>query len=378
MGQIELIRTTSHLAGVVNHLSKASRVAVDIESNGFFRYHERICLVQLASAETAFLIDPLAIDDVRPLGSLLNNRSVEKVLHASDYDIRSFDRDWGFRVNTLFDTAIAAAFVGSQQVGLQSVLKDHVGVELAKSRKLQRSDWTVRPLRPEALGYAADDVLHLLKLREILSARLEELSRLGWVREEFARLEQVRHTPASRETAFLSAKGSRSLDGRGLAVLRALFQFREQEASRLDRPPFKVIPDFALVQLASEPAANLSTIKGLGRFGRPPADRGLRAAIDNGLRSPPVTRPQRLRSKDAPGSVERARIKARLGSLKGWRSRLGKDLGLDPSLLWPTASLERLARHPGDPQSELVGSEVRGWQKREFGTALMRALAGLS
>ena len=114
-------------------------------SNGFFRYHERICLVQLASAETAFLIDPLAIDDIRPLGSLLNNRSVEKVLHASDYDIRSFDRDWEFRVNALFDTAIAAAFVGAQQVGLQSVLKDLVGVELAKSRKLQRSDWTLGP-----------------------------------------------------------------------------------------------------------------------------------------------------------------------------------------------------------------------------------------
>ena len=378
MSQIELIRTDSHLARVVERLSKAPRIAVDIESNGFFRYHERVCLVQVASAETAFVIDPLAMDDVSPLGDLLGNPAVEKVIHGSSYDILSFDRDWKFRVNNLFDTSIAAAFVGAKELGLQSLVKEYAGVELAKSRKLQRSDWTIRPLRRESLQYAADDVLYLLQVRDKLSARLEELGRLEWVREEFARLEQVRHTPVNREEAFLSAKGSRSLDGRGLAVLRELFRFREEQASRLDRPPFKVVPDFALVELASEPAADLSTVKGLGRFGRPPADRGLRAAIDSGLRSQPVTRPRRPRSRDVPGPAERERIGARLRSLKAWRSRLGEDLGLDPSLLWPTVSLERLARQPRDLQSELTAPEVRDWQKREFATSLTRALAGLS
>ena len=162
MSQIELITGESRLAEVVDHISRAPRVAVDIESNGFFRYHERVCLVQLASAETAFIVDPLAIDDVRPLGKLLGDRSVEKVFHAPDYDLRSLDRDWGFRVNNLFDTSIAAAFAGSEQLGLQSVVEEHAGVELVKDRKLQRSDWTMRPLSPEALKYAADDVLHLL------------------------------------------------------------------------------------------------------------------------------------------------------------------------------------------------------------------------
>ena len=288
MSRIEVIRTDAHLAGVVDHLSKAPRIAVDIESNGFFRYHERICLVQVASAETAFLIDPLAIDDVRPLGSLLGNHSVEKVIHGSSYDILSFDRDWGFRVNNLFDTSVAAAFVGAKELGLQSLVREYAGVELAKNRKLQRSDWTIRPLRRESLRYAADDVLYLLQVRDKLSARLGELSRIEWVREEFARLEQVRHTPPNREEAFLSAKGSRHLDGKGLAVLRALFQFREEQASRLDRPWFKVIPDFALVKLASEPAADLSTVKGLGRFARPPADQ--RPEVRDRQRSPVSTR----------------------------------------------------------------------------------------
>ena len=285
MSQFELVNTETRLAEVVSRMSRVPRVAVDVESNGFFRYHERVCLVQLAADETAFLVDPLAIGDVRPLGQLLSDQAVEKVLHAAGNDVRSLDRDWGFRVNNLFDTGIAAAFVGSPQLGLQSVLQEHMGLELAKPRKLQLSDWTIRPLSPEALKYAADDVLHLPHLRDVLAGKLKRLSRQEWAKEEFTRLENVRHTPSDRELAFLAIKGSRDLDGRGLAVLRSLFQFRERAARRLDRPPFKVIPDSALVQLSSDSSSNLTTVKGLGRFGRPPASRGLKAAIEEGLRA---------------------------------------------------------------------------------------------
>ncbi len=375
--RIELVDRAPRLAEVVDGMSRVSRVAVDIESNGFFRYHERVCLVQLAAAETAFLVDPLAIDDVRPLGGLLADRSVEKVFHASDYDLRSLDRDWGFRVVNLFDTAIAAAFVGSSQLGLQSVLKEHGGVEITKQRKLQRSDWTKRPLSHESLKYASDDVLHLLQVREALSARLGNLSRLEWAKEEFERLEGIRHTPPEREWAFLAVKGSRDLDGRGLAILRSLFQFREREASRLDRPPFKVMPNSALLQLSSDPAANLSMVKGLGRFGRRPANVGLKAAIDKGLRSRPVARPKRNRAEDVLGPEERKRVASRLKSLKAWRNRLGQDMQLSSALLWPNVSLERLARRPCSLDSELDGPDVRSWQKREFGGALREVLATL-
>ena len=191
ISQIEFVNEGSRLNEVIDLLRHAPRVAVDIESNGFFRYHERVCLVQLASAETAFLVDPLAINDVRPLGELLADRSVEKVFHAADNDLRSLDRDWGFRVNNLFDTSIAAAFVGSERLGLQSVMKEYTGVELAKPRRLQLSDWTKRPLSPEAQKYAADDVLHLLQVREALSERLNELSRLPWTKAEFERMQKV-------------------------------------------------------------------------------------------------------------------------------------------------------------------------------------------
>ena len=377
MGGIELVSTASRLAEVVDVLLQAPRVAVDLESNGFFRYHECVCLVQLSAGETAFLVDPLAIDDMGPLGVLLGDRSVEKVFHAADYDIRSLDRDWGFRVVGLFDTGIAAAFVGSSQLGLQSVVQEQTGVALAKPRKLQRSDWTRRPLEPEALRYAADDVLHLQQVREALSAKLQELSRLEWVKEEFARLESVRHTPADREQAYLSIKGGRGLNGKDLAILRSLFRFREREASRRDRPPFKVMPDSALIELASEPAADLSKVKGLGRFGRPPANKGLRAVIDEGLKSAPVTRPKRARTGEALSPAERKKAEARLKILKTWRKEQGLKLLLDPALLWPAVSLERLARRPGSLSSELVSPEVRSWQQREFEASLSGVLASL-
>ena len=374
---IELINTESQLVQVVSRLSRAAQVAVDLESNGFFRYYERICLVQLATDKSAYIIDPLAIDDMRPLGELLGDGSVEKIFHSSDYDLRSLDRDWGFRVNNLFDTGIASAFLGSDQLGLKSVVREFAGVELTKPKKLQRSDWTIRPLSREALSYAANDVLYLPRVREALSERLEEMSRLGWAKEEFERLENVRHTPADRESAFLKVKGSKDLDARGLAILQSLFRFREREAKYLDRPPFKVAQDYALVQLSSDPRADLSSVKGLGRLSHPAAVKGLKAAINEGLRAEPVSRPKPMRPDETLAPVDREKVETRFQSLKAWRTRLGLELGLNPGLLWPIASLKLLAQCPGEMDSQLVGSNVRSWQKREFGEMLRGVLATL-
>jgi ribonuclease D len=281
-------------------------------------------------------------------------------------------------VNNLFDSGIAAAFVGSARLGLQSVVLEQLGIELPKPLELQRSDWTLRPLSPEALDYAANDVLHLSRVRETLASQLKALSRLEWAKEEFTRLENVRHAPADRESAFLAVKGSQGLDGRGLAILRSLFQFREREASRLDRSRFRVMPDSALVQVASEPTADLSAVKGLGRYGRSPACEGLRDAIDRGLAAPRVTRPKPIQNEDPLEPAEREKVMLNLRALKTWRRRLGQELGMDPSLLWPTVSLERFARRPDDLDSEFLSSEVRSWQRREFGPGLRRALATLN
>ena len=137
------------------------------------------------------------------------------------------------------------------------------------------------------------------------------------------------------------------------------------------------MPDSALIELASEPAADLSKVKGLGRFGRPPANKGLRDVIDEGLKSAPVTRPKRARTGEALSPAERKKAEARLKILKTWRKEQGLKLLLDPALLWPAVSLERLARRPDSLDSELVSAEVRSWQQREFEASLSGVLASL-
>jgi len=375
-GTIEIVATTSRLAEVVQYTSRCPRVALDIESNGFHRYPERICLVQLAVPGSVFLIDPLVVSDAGPLGELLADASVEKVLHSAAYDLRSLDRDWGFRARNLFDTSIAAAFVGSTRLGLAAVLQDYLGVELNKSKRLQRADWTVRPMSPEAQRYAAEDVLHLERTRNMLLERLGELSRLDWVAEECERLAEVRYQPRDPEWAFVSIKGSRTLDGRGLAVLRSLHRFREQEAVRSDRPPFKVISDTVLIQMAASPCSDLGGVKGLGRFGHPPAVDRLRTAVRDGLRAPVVKLPRPpTRNGQRLSAAERAEVVDRLQRLKGWRTDLGQRLGLDPALLWPALSLERLAGRLDSLDAELASQNVRAWQRREFGESLKTFLA---
>lgn len=377
MSDAEIVTSSSRLADVIAGVPRQTCVALDIESNGFHRYPERICLFQLAVDGSVFLIDPTYDLDTRPLGKLLADVSVEKVFHSADYDLRSLDRDLGYQVKNLFDTSIAAAFVGSTSLGLSTVLREYLGVEVIKSKRQQRSDWTNRPLTSEARHYAAEDVRHLERARDVLVGRLVGLSRLDWVEEECERLAQVKYLSPDRVWAFASIKGSRTLDARGLAVLRSLYQFRDREAVRLDRPPFKVIPDAVLLDLASNPGIDPAEIKGLGRYRNPSAFGHLMGALSEGLRASPVTRIKSPKRNNRHGALRGEHVKGLLRHLKDWRADLGRHLSLDPGLLWPAVSLERLAVRLDSIDEELESSEVRQWQRREFETSLRGFLSAL-
>ena len=375
--QTELVTEHSHLATVVQRLAKEPGIAVDLESNGFHRYPERVCLVQVGIPGREFIIDPIALGEMPALEGILSDRRIEKVFHSADYDMRSLDRDWGVRVQNLYDTSIAAAFVGVPRLGLGTVVEETLGIELPKSKRLQRADWGLRPLDDKALGYAAGDVRHLLALRRKLGDRLKDLGRVEWVAEECSRLSRVRYVAPDLENAFLSVKDGGALDGRGLAVLRSLFAFREREALRLDRPHFKVLPDSALLELAASPGTEVDGRKGLGPYSRHPGAASLREAIRVGLAGPAVGRPaRRRRSGPYLGPAERARAKKRLVRLKEWRTALGKQLEMDPALLWPAVSLERLSREETGLDSELAAPEVRSWQSGEFAGSLRSFLDG--
>ncbi len=373
--------TDAHgLARLVERLSREQCIVIDTESNSFHRFPDRVCLVQIAAGGRAWVIDPLEMttDDVAPLGVLLADPDIEKVIHAASNDIRVLDKEWSFRVANVFDTSIAAQFCGMRRIGLDSVLLDALGVAIVKSKSLQRADWTVRPLPDEALQYAVDDVLHLQDLRDELVRRLEELGRAQWAKEECRRLENVRYrTPDPPEIAFLNTKGSRALGPQELAVLRELYVFRYNEGMRRDMPPFKIMSDAVLTTIAAAGHDELGEIEGippnsLRRYGK-----RLQRARERGLASPPVTRPRNgnSNSNGAEGRPTREQIDL-LRALKAWRNERGEELSLDPALIWPMPSLERLARDPSllNDETGEGASVVREWQAREFRESLAAAL----
>ncbi|MEE9249081.1 MAG: HRDC domain-containing protein [Dehalococcoidia bacterium] len=369
----ELITDAPGLVRVVEALLKEGCIAVDTESDGFHRYPEKICLVQLASRDRVYVVDPLAIGGMIPLERLLADRRVEKVIHSAENDLRSLDRQWGYRVFNLYDTSVGARFLGMERLGLGIIAEEFLGVQLDKSKKLQRADWSLRPLSDAAIDYAAADVAHLVALRVVLARRIEALGRAEWMAEECQRIEEVRYTPPEQpELSFLSIKGSSALDGRGLALLQELASFREGVALRQGRPPFRVLPNATLLSIAGDPTVDLSRVPGLGdnnlrRFGR-----GLRSAIRRGLASPPVKRPPFRFSLQPRPSAAQVRLSK---GLRSWRAEEGKHLTLDPALIWPAASLDRLARASCTLDQELESPEVRRWQAREFGDSLRAYLS---
>ena len=367
--EYKLIDDEAGLRRAMGAISRSRRIGLDIESDGFFRYPERVCLVQVSTPDDVFVIDPLATGDMNPLGDVLAKTRVETILHAGSHDVLSLDRDWGIRIGTLFDTNIAAAFVGMGRLGLASVLEEELGVTIPKEKRIQRSDWSNRPLSRKALTYAANDVRYLHELRDALGSRLRELGREDWVREECQRLAEARYEPPDPEMSVFNVKGWRNLDGRGLAILKALVEYREDHAVRLGRPHFRVIPDMALIALAEKPDTSLRRVRGLGRFARGSLAASIRRAIAEGKSAKPPRRPAVSRPVRIPRG-EREGIGRSLYKLKQWRISHGKRLSLDPALLWPMKSLQRIARHPDKLESELQDPDVRHWQRKELGKSL--------
>jgi len=366
---VEIISQPAQLAIAALELSASRIIALDTESNSLYHYPEQLCLIQIASHHKVYIIDAIALSDLTPLKVILEDFSVVKIIHAADNDIRGLNQHCGLHIRNLFDTSIAARIAGITRLSLAALSSNLLGITIDKSKRLQKSDWGRRPLSAEAIKYAATDVIHLFALREALETRLQTLGRAEWVYEECARIEKVRYTAPDRETAYLSVKGARDLDERRLAILRSLFTFREGEARRRHRPPFFVLPDSALIFLATNPEAYLSEVPGLGQTEVKRLRKGLREALYNGINAPPINRSHTSKT------VRTTKQQLwRLSRLKVWRTSLAARLSLDPSLLWPLTSLKQLAREPDTLSSELASDNIRHWQRDVIAASLRDCL----
>ncbi len=373
--EIQYVADSDALQRVTTEVLRSPFVSVDTESNGFFRYPDQVCLVQLATDTGCYLVDPLAVDTPDSLGLILRDPSIRKILHSGDNDIRTLDKEWGLNIVNLYDTSIGARFLGLEKLGLGNVAEEVLGLKLAKDKRLQRADWGLRPLSDEALAYAASDVLHLKRLMDELVRSTDALGRSAWVEEECRRIEDVRYSPPDPpEKSFISIKGNSGLDGRGLAILRELAVFRESAALKIGRPTFRVMPDKTLVAIAQDPTVDLKSVPGIGPYGVRRYGKAIARAVARGKSSKPVDRRDfRRPSPPRPSHEQMANMK----QLKAWRSGHGKRLSLDQSLIWPADSLDRLARAPSTLDQELNSPDVRRWQVSQFADSLRHAIKRL-
>lgn len=355
-----IITTREALADLVRSLARADRLAVDVEADSLHRYEEQPCLLQISTDEETWIVDPLAIGGVDPLGSIFGDPSVEKVFHGGDYDIRLLKRAAGFDFSNIFDTMISSQLLGLPEVGLQALLAARFGVILDK--KFQRADWSKRPLAPEMIRYAAEDTRHLLRLRDELASELGARGRMDWAREEFEILSRIQPAPR-RPPSWFDIKGSGRLLPRDRAVLQALVEFRDGEARRLDRPPFKVLGNAVLLELARRRPRTPDDLKGIAGLTPKLVDRYGRAilgATQKGETAPadPYARTGRERPpKPSPEQI------ARLARLKAVRDEAAGDLGIDPALLANRAALEEIALSEPDALAATLAARLKNWQR---------------
>ena len=370
-----LVENPRDLSALVKRVTGEPLLAVDTEAASFHRFVDRIYLLQLSTRTETAIIDPLTVGDVAELGALLADPKVEVIFHDADYDLRILDRDYQLRVNRLFDTRIAAQLLGEPAIGLAALLEKYLHLKLDK--KFQRADWSRRPLTPDMLNYAAMDTRHLPALRDELRGQLEEKGRLSWAEEEFAALEKLRWTPpAMNGDSFLRIKGARVLSRRGLALLRELVHWRDEVAAELDRASFRVMPNEALLLMASSPPTTKEIMKSLpGVSPRLVDQRGdaLMAALERGQAVPEKELPRFPRGERR---VQDPAFDTRVEKLKAARNKAAEALKLDPGVLCAKGTLEGVARvNPKTVQDLQKVPELRKWQREVLGKDFLAALS---
>jgi len=308
------------------------------------------------------------------LGALIEDPRVEVVFHDADYDLRLLHQDYGWQTRNIFDTRVAAQLLGIRAFGLAALLERYFGVKLDK--KHQRADWSMRPLPPDMLEYAAQDTMHLLGLRDRLAEELKRASRWEWASEEFRLLEQTRWEDDTESTAFLRMKGARDLNRRELAVLRELVNWRNDVARRADRATFRVIGNEPLLDLArSKPTTReaLASVKGMPRGLLDRAASDIVGAIQRGVELPDSELP---RFPKAARWERDPDFDARVSALRTVRDAAATRLDMDPGVLCSRDRLEAVARRNPATSDDLRDvPELRQWQVDVLGRDFLEALA---
>ncbi len=312
--------------------------AVDTEADSLHCYDEKLCLIQFASPRRFAIIDPLQVEDLTPLMRFMEKGIVW--MHGADFDMRMIRRRFAAIPPVIYDTQTAARLLGHRRFGLAALVEDHYGVILHKGS--QKADWGQRPLSAKMLEYAVNDVRYLLGMGAAFQAKLAELGRHDWFVEScVAAREAVLGRPEKSNEDQWKVNGWGKLPPRGLAFLRALWFWRDEEARLRDRPPFKVLSNDQLLQYAIALEAG-RPVELSRRVNRQRIERFERA-IEAARALPPSEWPQhpkRVRTRKDPEAD------SRFERMRAHRDRVAGQLGIEGTLIASKTTLERIAADP--------------------------------
>jgi ribonuclease D len=363
------IDTQSAFDDAMKRVAAQPTVAVDTEADSLHSYFDKVCLIQISIPGEDLIIDPLRKLSLDAFGAILSNPQITKVLHGADYDLRILNRDFGFTISNIIDTSICAQLLGLEAIGLAALLERYFAITLDKTH--QRADWAMRPLPKVMLEYAVSDTRHLIALSDRMREELIAIDRWKWAQEEFARLEQVRF--AEKELngeGFRRLKGINALDRRSLAIVRALYDWRDEMARAADRPPFKIFGNDMIVEIAKSKADSAEALNGVKSMAAPHRrryEREILRRVREALALPEEALPEKGEAK--PWLRDKA-LESRIAKLKTVRDKKAKELKLDPGVLAPKHVLTAIATTRNLDEVPAM----REWQKRVVGDDLMRAL----
>lgn len=335
-----LVADAAALSQLVADLAASTTVAVDTESNSLHAYRERVCLIQFSTPTADYIVDPIALPDLSALAPFFANPAHEKIFHAAEGDLFGLGRDFAFTFANIFDTMSAARTLGWPHVGLAAVLKAEFDVTLSKTH--QRADWGRRPLRSDMLDYARLDTHHLPALRDRLHTALNESGRWAEALEDFERLARTQPATVTQTLdpqAFWRVKGARYLTPQQAAILREVFAYRDAESSRTNQPPFKVIGEPTLLDIAQRAPQSIDDLKGIvamtpGQIHRHGS--ALLRAVQAGMGATPPSPPIVEQVPDD--------VRERYDRLQHWRKTRAQARGVESDVILPRTTLWDLAR----------------------------------
>ena len=362
----EVVDDQAGLISIVEELSNSDIYAIDTEFHREKTYFAKLALIQLRWSDRLAIIDPLNLD-LSVLSKIFHSNSVA-VFHAGSQDLEILHRAAGAVPRSIFDTQIAAGFLGMRTPSLSSLHENLLGLKLTKGDRL--TDWLQRPLKESQLQYAASDVRYLLELHQVLTERLIKLKRYEWAEAEFVTFLEKRQKLIDPKDAWQRIKEAKHLNKKARGVAQALAEWRELAAQKNDIPIRYIMSDLALVGIAQRKPTKLSDLKNIRGFdyAQYQKEKGqhLLKIVEKGLKADPVPS-LKSRKKSLPPEMRPA-----VTLLSAWLSQFATDQNIDPALLGSRSDIEELLRGESDSRLQV------GWRHEEVGEQVDNLLKGKS